>query len=83
MRKARGVAKPKRILEILSNPPGVLVSKKELYEQAWEGERFFPEIATNALQVNVCYARRLLNGQGEIRSVHGHGYVFIPREAQC
>jgi len=80
MRKAK-TTKPKKILEELSRFPSVPISKKSLYQQVW-GEWFLPEIDTNALQANVCYARRLLNGQGEIKSVWGYGYVFMPSEAQ-
>ena len=83
MRKEKRQTKPKLILKELSSYPGVPISHKSLYEKVWEGEKFLPEIATNALQVNVCYARRLLNGEGEIRSVWGFGYMFMPSEAQC
>ena len=81
MQKARRKTKPQRILEELSKCP-VVLTKSQIWWLVW-GEDFHEDLDANALRANLCYARRLLNGDGVIRTIWGHGYVFIPSEVQC
>jgi len=68
---------PKKIIELLMSYPNFPFSRAYIWETIW-GTNYIPNWDNNTLQANVSYARRLLNGQGEIRAVRGVGYEFVP-----
>lgn len=68
-----------RLLELLAERAGTVVSREEILADAWDGT----ESGSNAVDVYIGYLRRKLEphlGRGIITAVRGAGYQFIPGE---
>ena len=66
-----------RLLELLAERAGSVVSREEILTDAWDGT----ESASNAVDVYIGYLRRKLEphlGKGVIVAVRGAGYQLIP-----
>ncbi len=67
-----------RILKVLMQQPGRVVSHKDLVEQVWEGQLSEDSTVLVAHMSNLRAKLRHVNGYSMLRTVHGVGYSIHP-----